>query len=70
VKRLQIYIDEDLDEALASLALREHSSKAALIRQFVAERLRLPTQEPDPLDRLVGRFDEASGDVDRLLYGP
>ena len=36
VKRLQIYLQEDLDEALASLAVREGTSKAALIRRFVA----------------------------------
>ena len=70
MKRLQIYIDEDLDEALGSLALRGHTSKAALIRQFVAEKLGIPDQTHDPLDRLVGCYDEAPGDVDELLYAP
>lgn len=70
VKRLQIYIDEDLDEALGSLALRERTSKAALIRQFVAEKLRLDERASDPLDRLVGGYDQEPGPVDQLVYGP
>lgn len=70
MKRLQIYIDEDLDEALGSLALREGTSKAALIRRYVAEKIRLPEKKRDPLDRLIGRYDEAPGDVDELVYGP
>lgn len=69
VKRLQIYIDEDLDEILAARALREHTSKAALIRQFVAERLGRDVRCRDPLDDLVGEFDEEPGSIDDLVYG-
>ena len=67
VKRLQIYLQEDLDEALASLAVREGTSKAALIRRFVAERI---GQQPvtDPMDRLIGAYDEAPGSIDALVY--
>ena len=35
MKRLQIYIDEDMDDALALRARRAHTSKAALIRDAV-----------------------------------
>ena len=35
MKRLQIMIDEDLDDALAKLAAEQGESKAALIRRFV-----------------------------------
>jgi hypothetical protein len=69
MKRLQIYIDETLDEALAAEAARTRSSKAALIRQFVAERLG-PSRGRDALDDLVGAYDEAPGDVDAVVYGP
>ena len=40
MKRLQIMIDEDLDAELERLALQLHTSKAALIRRFVRERIR------------------------------
>jgi hypothetical protein len=54
MKRLQIMIDEDLDAALERLARQEGTSKAALIRRFVRDRIRpLPAVEEDPLWRLV-----------------
>ena len=67
MKRLQIYIDEDLDQALAVQALREKRSKAALIRQFVREKLYRPSL-PDPLDALAGSIDEEAGDIDEVVY--
>ena len=55
MKRLQIMIDEDLDEALERQARRERVSKAALVRRYVREHLRpLPSIEEDPLWGLVG----------------
>jgi plasmid stability protein len=68
VKRLQIHIDEDMDHALEVRAAREGTSKAALIREFVAERLD-EGHEPDPLDELVGSVDADSADVDDVVYG-
>jgi len=70
MKRLQIYIEEELDEALAVRAVREGTSKAALIRRFVAERLETTEPTGDPLDSLVGRYDEDPGPIDSLVYGP
>jgi hypothetical protein len=50
MKRLQIMIEEELDEALERQALSDNTSKAALIRQYVRERLTtLPPLENDPL---------------------
>lgn len=69
MKRLQIYIDEAVDEELARRAVREGTSKAALIRAFVAERLQGGRQERDPLDALVGRYDAEPGPIDELVYG-
>ena len=74
VKRLQIMIEEDLDAALGRQAAEEGVSKAALIRRYVAERLRpLPPLEEDPLWQLVGLAgDDAEpiDDIDEFLYGP
>lgn len=67
-------IDEDLDEALERLAAQEGTSKAALIRQYVRERLKpLPGLEQDPIWGLVGLIEgprDASASVDDELYGP
>lgn len=72
MKRLQIMIEEELDDALAREAAREGTSKAALIRLFVRERLKpLPPLHEDPLWDLVGGVDaEPVEDIDEYLYGP
>lgn len=72
MKRLQIMIDEDLDDALERLAAEEGTSKAALIRKFVRERLGpLPPLESDPLYTLLGISDaEPAEDIDEVIYGP
>jgi hypothetical protein len=69
VKRLQISIDEDLDEALAVEAARRHSSKAALIREYVRERLGgdMPRSH-DSMADLVGDIDDDAGDIDAVVY--
>lgn len=69
MKRLQIYIDEAVDEELARRAVREGTSKAALIRMYVAERLGGDRAARDPLDALVGRYDAVPGSIDELVYG-
>jgi hypothetical protein len=72
MKRLQIMIDEDLDEALDHQARKERTSKAALIRRFVRERIKpLPPIEKDPLWDFFGgsagsRSDSES--VDDVVY--
>ena len=67
MKRLQIYIEEELDEALAAAAAKERTSKAALIRRFVAERLGRP--KTDPLDELIGSLDIEPASIDEVVYG-
>jgi hypothetical protein len=72
VRRLQIMIDEDLDDALALQARDEGTSKAALIRRYVRERVKpVPRIQDDPLWDLVG-MDEGSPDdsssVDDVVY--
>ena len=71
VKRLQIMIDEDLDAALDRMALEERTSKAALIRRFVREKVQLlPPLEEDPIWQMVGDIDVEPADIDEVLYGP
>jgi hypothetical protein len=70
MKRLQIHIEEELDEALAAEAAARATSKAALIRGYVADNLRHRLgRRHDPLDELVGRYDEDPGDIDAVVYG-
>jgi hypothetical protein len=70
VKRLQIMIDEDLDAALDRMALREGTSKAALIRRFVRQNVKpLPPLEEDPLWQMVGADDVEPADIDDVVYG-
>ena len=73
VKRLQIMIEEELDAQLGRQAATEGVSKAALIRRYVAERLRpLPPVEEDPLSEIVGMVRGGPQDsslVDEVVYG-
>jgi Ribbon-helix-helix protein, copG family len=72
MKRLQIYIDEDLDAALAVESRRAGTSKAALIRECVARQYR-DRLASDPLEAAVGFIEGSPGDsraVDDVVYGP
>lgn len=70
MRRIQIYIEEELDEALQAEAAREGRSKAALIRECVASRYAAPESlESDPMTALVGAIDAEPGDVDEIVYG-
>lgn len=68
VKRLQIYIDEAVDQELGRRAAAEGTSKAALIRAYVADRVDASSDESDSLDDLVGRYDIEPGPIDELVY--
>lgn len=67
MKRLQIYIEPEMDEALAREAAREGVSKAAIIRRLIA--VHAGGKAADPIDDLVGVFPEAPGRVDDVVYG-
>ncbi|MBI4730104.1 MAG: CopG family transcriptional regulator [Acidobacteria bacterium] len=70
MKRLQIMIEEDLDAALERLATKAGRSKAALIREFVREKIRpLPPIASDPLAQMAGVDDFEPADVDEVVYG-
>jgi len=68
MKRLQISLEEDLDEALAIEASRKRTSKAALIREYVRERLGPHESAHDPMSKLIGHIDEDPGDIDEVVY--
>lgn len=74
MRRFQMMIDEELDEALGRQAAVEGVSKAELLRRYARERVKpLPPIEEDPLWELVGiaegtPWDSAS--IDDVLYGP
>ena len=74
MKRLQIMIEEDLDEALSRQAAKEKVSKAALLRRYARERLKpLPPLEEDPIFGLFGMVEGGPNDsqlVDDIVYGP
>ena len=57
VKRLQIMIEEELDELLGRQARALGCSKAALVRRFVRERLRQLPVADDPLLGMAGLYD-------------
>lgn len=67
MKRLQIYIDEELDEELARRALQQGTSKAALIREAVRQEYR-SRQSRDVFDDWAGGIDEEPGDIDSVVY--
>lgn len=69
MKRLQIMIDEDLDEALQLLSVETGRSKAALIRDFVREHVKpFPPLEEDPLWQMVGADSFEPAPIDDVVY--
>ncbi len=69
MRRLQISIDDDLDEALDRRSSEEGVSKAALVRRFVRKELQpLPSLEEDPLWSFAAAGDFDPGDVDDVVY--
>ncbi len=70
MKRLQIMIDEDLDDTLGRLASERGTSKAALIRHFVRAAIgALPPLEEDPLFKMAGTDSyEPTDSIDDVVY--
>ena len=69
MKRLQIYIEEELDDALAVRARRAHTSKAALIREAVRRSMGEPEPTVDPFRDWIGGSDADPASVDEVVYG-
>ncbi len=70
MRRIQIYIEEELDEALQAEAMRTGRSKAAIIRESVRASIGRPGKAPkDPIAALIGSIDAESADIDEVVYG-
>jgi hypothetical protein len=72
MKRLQIHIEAELDDALAVEAARRRTSKAALIRQAVAARYAPASAQHDDLMALSGIIEgraDDSASIDDVVYG-
>jgi predicted transcriptional regulator len=69
MKRLQIYIDEEMDNALAVRARRANKSKAALIRDAVRRSIGEPEAPIDPFRDWIGGSDATPEPVDGVVYG-
>lgn len=69
MRRINVYMDDDLDIRAEREARRRKISKAALIRLSLLAELG-PNSARDPLDELVGLSDaEPVDDLDSVIYG-
>ncbi len=69
MKRLQIMIEEEVDAELERAALEAPTSKAAMVRLFVRERLKLlPLLAGDPIGRMAATDDFDPGVIDDVIY--
>lgn len=75
MRRIQMYIDEDLDDMLRQVAAVEGRSTAAIIREAVRAYLNTdaPATDEDPFRTIIGAYvggpTDAALEHDRYLYG-
>jgi hypothetical protein len=72
LRRVQLMLDDDLDERVESRAKIEGISKSEVVRRILrAEFPVLPPIEEDPIWDLVGADPHAEpANVDDVVYGP
>ncbi|MEA1902545.1 MAG: CopG family transcriptional regulator [Actinomycetota bacterium] len=68
MKRLQIMIEEDLDDALGLEAKKQHTSKAALIRRFVRQQLGGGVSNDDALFEMIGVDEFEPSPIDDVVH--
>jgi hypothetical protein len=71
MRRIQLYVEDDIDDALTAEAAQLGTSRSALVRDAVRASLagRLD-RSPDAVDELVGSLDvEPDDDIDSVIYG-
>lgn len=72
MRRIQIHIDEDVDDALTVEAARLGRSKASLIREFIARGLPHGSAPVDPGTAFIAAYAGSPDDsesVDDVVYG-
>ena len=70
VRRIQLYMDDDLDHALNAEAARSGRTRSELVRMAVRQSLEHAlTVDPDPVDALIGSVDiDPIDDIDAAIY--
>ncbi len=71
MRRIQLYLDDDVDDALTVQAAKLGTTRSALVRDAVRASLgsNLHTAG-DPVDDLIGWLDvEPDDDIDAVIYG-
>jgi hypothetical protein len=66
MKKTSLYLDPQVDRALARRAAAEGITKAELIRRTLAEAAK-PAERPKPAKAVFAHSGDVSGDVDRAL---
>jgi Ribbon-helix-helix protein, copG family len=72
MRRVQIYIDEDLDDSLAREAAQRRLSKAAVIRERLASARSDGSSHNAAEHEIVGWIEERlpdAGSIDDVVYG-
>ena len=71
MRRIQLYVDDDVDRALSAEATRLGTSRSAVLRDAVRTSLHdYFENEPDPIDALIGSVDiDPVDDIDEVIYG-
>lgn len=71
MRRIQLYIDADIDDALSAEAARLNVSRSALVREAVRASLGgYLDRGADAVDEIIGRLDIEAGDesIDNVVY--
>ena len=71
MRRIQLYLDDEVDDALTAQAARQGTSRSALVRDAVRASLASCLDDQrDAVDEVVGCLDvEPDDDIDSVIYG-